>query len=41
MMVRWPGRIEAGRVSNGIVSLQDWLPSLLTAAGEPGIKDEL
>jgi len=41
MMVRWPGQIEAGRVSNGIFSLQDWLPTLLAAAGEPGIKDEL
>ncbi len=41
MMVRWPGQIEAGRVSNGIFSLQDWLPTLLAAAGEPGIVDEL
>ena len=41
MMVRWPGQIEAGRISSGIISLQDWLPTLLSAAGEPNIKDEL
>jgi arylsulfatase A-like enzyme len=41
MMVRWPGQIEAGSVSNDIFSLQDWLPTLLTAVGVPNIKDEL
>jgi arylsulfatase A-like enzyme len=39
--VRWPGRIKAGSVSNGLVSHQDWLPTLLAAAGEPEIKDRL
>jgi len=39
--VRWPGNIEAGSVANGIVSHQDWLPTLLAAAGEPDIKEKL
>ena len=39
--VRWPGKIKAGSVLNGIVSHQDWLPTLLAAAGEPGIKEKL
>ena len=39
--VRWPGKIEAGSVLNGIVSHQDWLPTLLAAAGEPKIKEKL
>jgi arylsulfatase len=39
--VRWPGRIPAGRILNGIVSHQDWLPTLLAAAGDPGIKEKL
>jgi arylsulfatase len=39
--IRWPGRFKAGTVLNGIVSHQDWLPTLLAAAGEPGIKDKL
>ncbi len=38
---RWPGHIPAGSVLNGIVSHQDWLPTLLHAAGEPGIIDKL
>jgi arylsulfatase len=40
-VVRWPGRIEAGAVSNGIISHLDWLPTLLAAAGEPEIKEKL
>ncbi len=39
--VRWPGKIPAGSVSNGIVSHMDWLPTLLAAAGEPEIKEKL
>lgn len=39
--VRWPGRIPAGSVLNGIVSHQDWLPTFATIAGEPAIKDKL
>jgi arylsulfatase len=40
-MVRWPGHIPAGTVSNEIVSGQDWLPTLLAAAGEPDVKEKL
>jgi len=40
-VVRWPGRIEAGSVVNGIVSHLDWLPTLLAAAGEPDVKERL
>jgi len=39
--VRWPGKFEAGTVLNGIVSHQDWLPTLLAAAGEPDINEKL
>jgi arylsulfatase A-like enzyme len=39
--VRWPARFKAGTVLNGIVSHQDWLPTLLAAAGEPDIKAKL
>ncbi len=41
MMVRWPGKIEPGQVSNEIISLEDWLPTLLAVAGEPDIKEKL
>src|SRR5262245_13895624 len=40
-MVRWPGKIKAGSVSNEIVSHLDWLPTILAAAGEPEIKAKL
>jgi arylsulfatase len=40
-VVRWPGRIEAGAVSNEIVSHLDWLPTLVAAGGEPDVKEKL
>jgi arylsulfatase A-like enzyme len=39
--LRWPGKIPAGTVLNGIVSHQDMLPTLLAAAGDPDIVAEL
>ncbi len=40
-MVRWPGKIKPGRVSNEIMSHMDWMPTLLAAAGDPNIKQKL
>ena len=40
-MVRWPGKIPAGVVSNEIVQHHDWLPTFLAAAGEPDIIEKL
>jgi arylsulfatase len=40
MMVRWPGVIKPGTVSNHIISQADWLPTLLAAAGEPNIVEK-
>jgi arylsulfatase len=40
-LIRWPGRIAAGSVSNEIVSGLDWMPTLLAAAGDPDIKQKL
>jgi arylsulfatase A-like enzyme len=39
--VRWPAKFKAGTVLNGIVALQDWLPTFLSAAGVPDIKEKL
>jgi arylsulfatase A-like enzyme len=41
MMIRWPGHIKPAQVSNAIISHEDWLPTLLAAAGEPDIKEKL
>ena len=40
-LIRWPGVVAPGSVINDIVSHQDWLPTLLTAAGEPDINAKL
>jgi arylsulfatase len=40
-MVRWPGHIKPGSVTNEIVHHMDWLPTFLAAAGEPDIKNKL
>ena len=40
-LIRWPGRIQPGSVSNDIVSALDWVPTLMAAAGDPDIKDKL
>lgn len=39
--VRMPGTFPAGEMRNGIVSHQDWLPTLLALAGLPDVKDRL
>jgi arylsulfatase A-like enzyme len=39
--VRWPGKFEAGKTLNGIVTHQEWLPTLLAAAGDPDIVEKL
>jgi len=41
MMVRWPGKIEAGAISNEIIAMMDWMPTLVAAAGDPDIKEKL
>jgi arylsulfatase len=40
-LVRWPGKIPAGTVSNEIIQHHDWLPTFLAVAGEPNIVEKL
>jgi arylsulfatase A-like enzyme len=40
-VMRWPGQIPAGQVLNGIASLEDVVPTVMAAAGEPHIKERL
>jgi len=40
-MVRWPGVIRPGTVTNQLMSHNDWIPTLCAAAGEPEIVDKL
>jgi len=41
MIVRWPGVIKAGSKHNEIFSQEDWMPTLLAAAGVPDVVERL
>jgi len=41
LIVRWPGKIAAGSVSNEMVQHHDWLPTFVALAGEEGIVEKL
>ena len=40
-LIRWPGKIRAGIVSNEVVSHHEWMPTLVAAAGMPDLKERL
>jgi len=40
-MIRWPGKVPAGKVENSIISGLDWFPTFVAAAGNPNIVSEL
>jgi len=41
LLVRWPGKVAAGSVANGIVQHHDWLPTFLEMAGAPDVVEKL
>src|SRR6201996_1633215 len=41
MIVRWPGHVPAGEVSNDIVQHHDWLPTFCAIAGAADIPERL
>jgi arylsulfatase len=40
-LVRWPNVIQAGTVTNELMSHNDWIPTLCSVAGEPDIVNKL
>jgi arylsulfatase A-like enzyme len=40
-LVRWPGVIRPGTISNELMSHNDWIPTLCSIAGEPDIVNKL
>ena len=40
-IARWPGHIKPGTVENGVFSALDWFPTLVAAAGNANIADQL
>jgi arylsulfatase len=41
LLVKWPGTIKPGTICNEIMAAEDWMPTLLAAAGEPDEKEKL
>src|SRR6478672_601692 len=40
-IIRWPGKVPAGKVENQIISGLDWFPTLVAAAGNANIVEDL
>jgi len=40
-IIRWPGKVPAGKIENGLISGLDWFPTFVAAAGNPNIVEEL
>jgi len=41
MLAKWPGTIKPGTIVNEIMAAEDWMPTLLAAAGDPNVKEKL
>ena len=41
MLVKWPGVIKPGTIINDVMSAEDWMPTLVAAAGDPNLKEKL
>ena len=41
MLAKWPGVIKPGTIYNDIFSSEDWMPTLVAAAGDPKVKEKL
>jgi arylsulfatase A-like enzyme len=41
LVVKWPGAIKPGTIVNDIIAGEDWLPTLMAAAGDPNVKEKL
>jgi arylsulfatase A-like enzyme len=41
MMVKWPGVIPAGSTTAELMTMEDWLPTIMANVGEPDLKAKL
>jgi arylsulfatase A-like enzyme len=41
MLAKWPGVIKPGTIVNQIAAMEDWMPTLVAAAGDPNVKEKL
>ncbi|SHL97127.1 sulfatase-like hydrolase/transferase [Roseibium suaedae] len=41
MMVKWPGLIPAGTTTGELMTMEDWIPTIMSQLGQPDLKKEL
>lgn len=41
MMVKWPGVIPAGRTTGEFMTMEDWIPTIMSQLGQPDVKEKL
>jgi arylsulfatase A-like enzyme len=41
MVVRWPGKIAAGKTSGEFMTMEDWIPTIMSMLGQPDLKTQL
>jgi arylsulfatase len=40
-MVKWPGVIPAGTTTGEMMSMEDWIPTIMSELGQPDVKEQL
>jgi arylsulfatase len=41
MMVKWPGVIPEGTTTGELMSMEDWIPTIMAQLGQPDLKEQL
>ncbi|NVK44534.1 MAG: arylsulfatase [Oceanospirillaceae bacterium] len=41
MVVKWPGKIPAGTTTGEFMTMEDWMPTIMSALGQPDLKEKL
>lgn len=41
MVVRWPGHIPAGVATGEFMTMEDWIPTIMSMLGQPELKEQL
>ncbi|MDF2233930.1 arylsulfatase [Albimonas sp. CAU 1670] len=41
MMVKWPGVVPAGETTGELMTMEDWIPTIMSQLGQPGLKEDL
>lgn len=40
-MIRWPGLVEAGTTTGEMITMEDWIPTIMAQLGQPDLKERL